>query len=79
MLKAAVPALVDLSGESGGPGGSGGSSSACATWGLTHGLRSIEPQNPETAFVLAGALAAYPGATAVHVLRDGRDVRLLAA
>jgi len=41
--------------------------------GLVRGLRGVE-QNPETAFVLAGALRAYPRATAVHVIRDGRDV-----
>jgi hypothetical protein len=43
------------------------------TLGLARGLRAVE-QNPETAFVLAGALRAYPHATAVHVIRDGRDV-----
>jgi hypothetical protein len=41
--------------------------------GLVRGLRAVE-QNPETAYVLAGALRAYPQATAVHVIRDGRDV-----
>ena len=41
--------------------------------GFAHGLRGVE-QNPETSFVLAGALRAYPGATALHVIRDGRDV-----
>jgi hypothetical protein len=41
--------------------------------GLVRGLRAVE-QNPETAYVLAGALQAYPQATAVHVIRDGRDV-----
>jgi hypothetical protein len=43
------------------------------TLGLARGLRGVE-QNPETSFVLAGAVAAYPRATAVHVVRDGRDV-----
>src|SRR5438874_8610712 len=43
------------------------------TLGLVRGLRAVE-QNPETAYVLAGALRAYPEATAVHVLRNGRDV-----
>jgi hypothetical protein len=42
-------------------------------FGLVRGLRAVE-QNPETAFVLAGALQAYPRATAIHVIRDGRDV-----
>lgn len=41
--------------------------------GLARGLRAVE-QNPETVYVLAGALRAYPRATAVHVIRDGRDV-----
>ena len=41
--------------------------------GLVRGLRGVE-QNPETAYVLDGALRAYPQATAVHVIRDGRDV-----
>jgi Sulfotransferase family len=41
--------------------------------GLVHGLRGVE-QNPETGYVLEGALLAYPLATAVHVIRDGRDV-----
>jgi hypothetical protein len=41
--------------------------------GLVRRLRAVE-QNPETAYVLGGALRAYPKATAVHVIRDGRDV-----
>ena len=41
--------------------------------GLARGLRAVE-QNPETAYVLAGALDAYPEAKALHVIRDGRDV-----
>jgi hypothetical protein len=41
--------------------------------GLVHGLRGVE-QNPETSYVIQGALAAYPDAKAVHVIRDGRDV-----
>ena len=40
---------------------------------VVHGLRGVE-QNPETSYVLKGALRAYPAATAVHVIRDGRDV-----
>jgi hypothetical protein len=43
------------------------------TLALTHGLRGVE-QNPETSFVLPGALRAYPAAQVVHVIRDGRDV-----
>ncbi len=41
--------------------------------GLAQHLRGVE-QTPETAFVLPAALDAYPAATAVHVVRDGRDV-----
>jgi hypothetical protein len=40
---------------------------------LVRGVRGVE-QTPETAFVLAAALRAYPEARAVHVVRDGRDV-----
>jgi hypothetical protein len=40
---------------------------------LVRGLRGVE-QTPETAYVLAAALRAYPRAQAVHVVRDGRDV-----
>jgi hypothetical protein len=40
---------------------------------LVRGIRGVE-QTPETAFVLAAALAAYPRGRAVHVVRDGRDV-----
>jgi len=41
--------------------------------GLVHTLRSVE-QTPETSFVLAAALSAYPQARALHIVRDGRDV-----
>ena len=41
--------------------------------GLARRLRCVE-QTPETSFVLAGALAAFPRAVAVHSVRDGRDV-----
>jgi Sulfotransferase domain len=41
--------------------------------GLAWGLRGVE-QTPETAHSLAAALEAYPEASAVHVVRDGRDV-----
>ena len=41
--------------------------------GLVQHLRGVE-QSPETAHVLPAALAAYPQAKAVHVVRDGRDV-----
>ena len=41
--------------------------------GFVRRLRAVE-QTPETGFILAGALRAFPSATAVHVVRDGRDV-----
>jgi hypothetical protein len=41
--------------------------------GLAGHLRGVE-QTPETSFVLAAALRAYPEARAVHIVRDGRDV-----
>ena len=72
LLKAAVPRLRDLSLER---------QAAevrrilerVRALGLVRGLRAVE-QNPETAYVLAGVLHAYPRATALHVIRDGRDV-----
>jgi hypothetical protein len=72
VLKAAVPRLVDLS-----PAEQAAALrrilQSVRTLGLVRGLRGVE-QNPETSYVLAGALRAYPRATAVHVIRDGRDV-----
>jgi hypothetical protein len=41
--------------------------------GLSAHLRGVE-QTPETVFVLAAALRAYPHARAIHLVRDGRDV-----
>ncbi len=72
VLKAAVPQLVQL------PVDEQGRSvrrilERVRRLGLARGLRGVE-QNPETAYVLAGALDAYPQAIAVHVIRDGRDV-----
>lgn len=70
--KAAIPALLDQPGPE--------VSTRARTiiervrrLGLASGLRGVE-QTPETAYVLAAALAAYPEALAVHVVRDGRDV-----
>jgi len=40
---------------------------------LVQHLRGVE-QTPETSFVVCAALEAYPGSTALHVVRDGRDV-----
>jgi hypothetical protein len=36
-------------------------------------LRSVE-QTPETSFVVGAAVRAYPRATVLHIIRDGRDV-----
>ncbi len=41
--------------------------------GLVGSRRAVE-QTPETAFVLPEVAAAFPRATLVHALRDGRDV-----
>jgi hypothetical protein len=41
--------------------------------GLVRRLRGVE-QTPEMSYLLAGTLQAYPAGTAVHVIRDGRDV-----
>ena len=43
------------------------------TLGPAPHLRGVE-QTPETSFVLAAALRAYPPPRAVHIVRDGRDV-----
>ena len=42
-------------------------------YGLVGGHRAVE-QTPETAFVLPEVAGAFPNATLVHALRDGRDV-----
>jgi hypothetical protein len=71
-LKAALPGLVDLPAEE----------QAAAIrrildrvrrLAFVQHLRGVE-QTPETSFVVGAALAAYPGSTALHVVRDGRDV-----
>src|SRR5262245_47156602 len=70
--KAAIPALIDRPEEEG--------ARRLRTilervrrLAFAGGLRGVE-QTPETSFVLEAALRAYPQATAVHVIRDGRDV-----
>jgi Sulfotransferase family len=42
-------------------------------YGLIRHLRAVE-QSPETSFVLAPAIRAYPQAAVVHMVRDPRDV-----
>jgi len=41
--------------------------------GLVGGRRAVE-QTPETAFVVGALALAFPGASFVHIVRDGRDV-----
>jgi hypothetical protein len=41
--------------------------------GLVGAVRAVE-QTPETAFVLEAVRIAYPSASIVHIVRDGRDV-----
>lgn len=72
LLKAAVPGLLDAPAERQAAEVRAILERVRAL-GLARGLRAVE-QNPETAYVLPGALRAYPQASAVHVLRDGRDV-----
>ena len=43
------------------------------TLGLSRHLRAVE-QTPEVVFVVQAALDAYPDASAIHLVRDGRDV-----
>lgn len=72
LLKAAIPELVELAEDE-------QVSEIRHVLQLVRGLafvrdlRGVE-QTPETGFVLLAALHAFPKATAVHVLRDGRDV-----
>jgi sulfotransferase family protein len=72
VLKAAIPALVELP-EPEQTGEIRRLLQRVRGLALVRGLRGVE-QTPETGFVLPAALRAFPSATAVHVLRDGRDV-----
>jgi hypothetical protein len=71
-LKAALPRLAALPAEEAAPE-LRAILERVRLLGLARGLRGVE-QTPETSFVIEAALRAYPQATAVHVLRDGRDV-----
>jgi hypothetical protein len=71
-LKAALPRLASLPPERAAPE-LRRILERVRTLGLVRGLRGVE-QTPETSFALPAALAAYPEAIAVHVIRDGRDV-----
>jgi Sulfotransferase family len=70
--KAAIPGLADL-GEEAAAAQIRRVLDRVRTLALVRGWRGVE-QTPETAFVLAAALRAYPEARAVHIVRDGRDV-----
>jgi len=71
-LKAAIPSLA-RAGEADAAARIRAILERVRTMTLVRGVRGVE-QTPETAFVLAAALRAYPEARAVHVVRDGRDV-----
>jgi len=72
LLKAAVPALAPLSEEEQGRRVRR-ILERVRRMAFVRRLRGVE-QTPEMSYLLPGALRAYPEATAVHVLRDGRDV-----
>jgi len=72
LLKAAIPGLVDLE-EPEQAEEIRHVVQRVRGLALVRRLRGVE-QTPETAFVLPAALRAFPAATAVHVVRDGRDV-----
>jgi len=71
-LKAAIPALVQLP-EDDAAARIRTILQRVRALARVRGVRCVE-QTPETAFVLAAALRAYPEARALHVVRDGRDV-----
>jgi Sulfotransferase family len=72
MLKAAIPSLVGLP-EQEQAGEIRRILQRVRGLAFVRRLRGVE-QTPETGFVLRAALRAFPTATAVHVVRDGRDV-----
>ena len=71
-FKAAIPELAGLDAEDGSAHVRRVLTRA-RRLGLVGSLRPVE-QTPETAFVLAAALEAFPQARVVHAVRDGRDV-----
>jgi hypothetical protein len=71
-LKAAIPGLVGLPPQEAGRRFRR-TLELVRTAGLAGHLRGVE-QTPETSFLLAAVLGAYPQARAVHMARDGRDV-----
>jgi hypothetical protein len=71
-FKASIPELARLDAQQGAPRLRRVLTRA-RRLGLVGSLRPVE-QTPETAFVLAAALEAFPDARVVHAVRDGRDV-----
>lgn len=71
-FKAAIPELARLDAQQG-SGRVRRILTRARRLGLVGSLRPVE-QTPETAFVLAAALEAFPKARVVHAVRDGRDV-----
>jgi len=71
-LKAAIPRLTGLSVEE----GAREVRRIVERVRLLAGLRRVRAveQTPETSFVVPALLVAYPRATIVHIVRDGRDV-----
>jgi hypothetical protein len=71
-LKAAIPGLVEVE-----PGAAARRIrrmlAVARRVGLVGAVRAVE-QTPETAFVLEAVRSAYPSASIVHIVRDGRDV-----
>jgi Sulfotransferase family len=72
LLKAAIPDLVELPEEEQ-AGEIRQVLQRVRRLAFVRRLRGVE-QTPETGFVLPAALRAFSSATAVHVVRDGRDV-----
>ena len=71
-VKAAIPALVGLP-TSDAAGRLRGILGTARRVGLVGSVRAVE-QTPEMAHLVDAAVAAYPQARVVHIVRDGRDV-----
>jgi Sulfotransferase family len=71
-LKAAIPELAGLDAEAAGAR-IRRILDRVRRLGLVGGRRGVE-QTPETVFVLPAVARAFPQATLVHIVRDGRDV-----
>jgi hypothetical protein len=71
-VKAAIPELAALPEDDAGRR-LRGIVDRVRTLGLSRHLRAVE-QTPEVVFVVQAALDAYPDASAIHLVRDGRDV-----